>query len=367
LPLVSVLIPLYQEPYRIIHSLASRLLDQTYPHHRLEIVFVTEPDDASTNRYAGWVVEEIRGKFADVKHIVTDGGKKMKPYALNYALPQCSGDIVGVYDAECEPEPSQIERAVSAIFEQGYDLVQARTEVVSQNLLGELYKLDVYMWHEVFLPVINQKANSFPLGTKNLFIKKDCLEEIDGFPLHLTEDAMMSILLASRRKKFGLLDSSSREISAKTLRTHFKQRRRWFRGYLSCLWELLKINIPLKSKFWLAVPYISPILCSMTFIGFLSLILYFLTWSLAPDMVYKAPWMLNIVYGKYLFYWSLFLGFIGLPLSVVSYLYSIADTPMEKKIIHAHLIPFYWAFVGVSALACFFKTTKTWDKTKREV
>ncbi|MDP2753734.1 MAG: hypothetical protein Q8P40_05005, partial [Nitrospirota bacterium] len=73
------------------------------------------------------------------------------------------------------------------------------------------------------------------------------------------------------------------------------------------------------------------------------------------------------LYDRYLIYWSLFLGYIGLPLTIISYLYSIADVELEKKALYVYLIPVYWMFLGISAVASFFKDGINWDKTEREV
>ena len=44
------------------------------------------------------------------------GSIKTKPRALNYALPFCTGEIIGIYDAEDAPEPDQLIK-VAAQFE----------------------------------------------------------------------------------------------------------------------------------------------------------------------------------------------------------------------------------------------------------
>ena len=365
-PLVTILIPLYREPRTYIQNLSSCLLDQTYDHRKMEIIFITEPDDSETNRYVEEIVSDMKGKFSAVRVLVTDGLKKMKPYALNYAKGNCSGNIIGIYDAECEPERGQVRKAVTAILEMDYDLVQTKIEVVSNNTLGEFFKLDIYSWTENLLPVINEKARSFPLGTKGLFIRRECLDEIGWFPLHLTEDAMMAILLAERNKKFGLVDSVTKEISTKYWGTHFRQRRRWFRGYLSCLFSLRTANIPVKRKLWLSIPYISPVLCTATLFGFFFMFLYFCTWYFNPDIAFTAPWMKSALYDRVFFYWSLFLGYVGLPVTLLSYLHSIADRSLENKAVYVYMIPLYWMFVGAAAVSSFFKDTKNWDKTMRE-
>lgn len=365
-PLVTILVPLYREPLTVIKTLSLCLHEQTYDHGKIEIIFITEPDDPETGGYVDEIIPALDG-FAAVKHLVSDGKIKMKPYALNWGLSRCTGEIIGLYDAECEPEKEQVMKAVSAMHEMEYDLVQTKIEVVSSNTLGEFCKLDIYSWTENILPVINEKAAAFPLGTKGMFIRRACLDDIGGFPLHLTEDAMIAILLAEKNRKFGLLDSVTKEKAVRTLGTHFRQRRRWFRGYLSCLNRLLKAKIPLKRKLWLSVPYISPVLCTATLFGFLFMALYFLTWYFDLNMIYAAPFMGSVFYDRYLFYWSLFLGYVGLPLSLLSYLYSIADKSLENKVLYVYLTPFYWIFVGIAALSSYFKDTVHWDKTAREM
>lgn len=364
---ISILIPLYREPPRVIRNLFSCLVNQTYDHSKIEIVLITEPDDMETNRYLKEITDSMQDGFLSVKCLVTDGMEKMKPYALNWGLSRCSGEIIGLYDAECEPESDQVAKAISAMYEMDYDLAQTKIEVVSQNMLGEFFKLDIFTWTEIFLPFVNEKARSFPLGTKGLFIRRDCLEEIGGFPLHLTEDAMMTIPLSVRNKKFGLVDSVTKEQSVRTWGTHFKQRRRWFRGYLSCLWELMRAKMPLKRKFWLSIPYISPIVCVLTLFGLFFVALYFSTWYFNIGEGYDMPWMTGTVYNRFIFYWSLLSGYIGLPLTLFSYLYAIADGRLENKVAYVYLIPLYWVFVGMTALSSFFKDTKNWDKTMREI
>lgn len=365
-PLVTVLIPLYEEPFEIIRNLVSCLENQTYDHRKMEIIFITEPDDDETGRHVDKIISNTKNGFASIQHLVTDGRMKMKPYALNWGLARCSGEIIGLYDAECEPENGQIAKAVSAIYEMNYDLAQTKIEVVSSNTLGELYKLDIYTWTEIFLPFVNKKAHSFPLGTKGLFIKRKCLDEIGGFPLHLTEDARMTIPLSEKNMKFGLVDSVTKEQSVKTITTHFKQRRRWFRGYLSCLWELVKSEMPVKRKFWLSIPYISPIVCTLTMFGLIFILLYFITWYFGIG-TFDMPWMTSHIYIRFLFYWSIFLGYVGLPLTLFSNLYSIADKRLEDRVLYVYLSPIYWLFIGAAALSSFFKDTSNWDKTKREI
>ncbi len=79
------------------------------------------------------------------------------------------------------------------------------------------------------------------------------------------------------------------------------------------------------------------------------------------------PWMRTSIYTRFLFYWSIFLGYVGIPITMFSSLYSIADRPLENKVFYVYLTPIYWIFTGAAALSSFFKDGKNWDKTTREM
>ena len=108
LPRVSILVPLRRE-----EAVAARLLEalqaMDYPPALLDIKLVLEADDAITRAAID------RAALPPTIEVVTVPADALqtKPRAMNYALPFCRGDIVGVYDAEDRPDPGQI-RAVVA-------------------------------------------------------------------------------------------------------------------------------------------------------------------------------------------------------------------------------------------------------------
>ena len=110
LPRVSILVPLLRE-----EAVAERLLEalaaMDYPAALLDIKLVLEADDAITRAAID------RAALPPTIEVV-DGAAptrcRTKPRAMNYALPFCRGDIVGVYDAEDRPDPGQIRAVVAA-------------------------------------------------------------------------------------------------------------------------------------------------------------------------------------------------------------------------------------------------------------
>ena len=60
-----------------------------------------------------------------IKVIVYAASPKSKPKALNAALPHCSGEITGVFDAEDDVHPALLRRVDQAFGATGADIVQA--------------------------------------------------------------------------------------------------------------------------------------------------------------------------------------------------------------------------------------------------
>ncbi len=367
LPKISVLIPLYREPNSVISSLTQSLIRQTYPRQKLEIIFVVEPDDPETVGYAKQSSLMLQGNGIVSKVVITDGKVKSKPYALNSGLRHADGTILAFYDAEDEPESSQVEDAVNLLYEKGYDIVQAKFDQRAGTLVSNLFMLDNLIWIRKYLPTINSISRCFPLSTKSLFIRREALEEIGGWPLVLTEDAYSTILLAEKGKKFGLLESNTHEIPPRSWSVHFRQRMRWSRGYTQSLARMLSAKLTTRQKFGLFLAYMSPVLCALSFVSWLFFSLFWLSFVLAPTQSFTPVWMLNSVYRSFFFWWSVFLAYIGNPVAIFSYFSSIADTEAEKHVPTALLAPLYWLFVGAASLASFFRNTKDWGKTVREL
>ena len=116
-PVVSLLVPLFHEE-RIADRLLSRLGRLKYPRALLDICLVVESDDVVTRKCL------LRTSLPPhVRTIVVPPGSvRTKPRALNYALDNCHGSIIGVYDAEDAPCPDQIAHVVSRFAEAPADV-----------------------------------------------------------------------------------------------------------------------------------------------------------------------------------------------------------------------------------------------------
>lgn len=106
-PKVSILVPLYKET-AIIKRLVTRLQALTCPTELLEICFIYEELDCETRM----VLQSMKLPHHMRALQVPAGQLQTKPRAMNYALDFCSGDIIGIYDAEDAPEINQIEQVI---------------------------------------------------------------------------------------------------------------------------------------------------------------------------------------------------------------------------------------------------------------
>ena len=109
LPTYSVLVPLYGET-AVVPQLVRGLAALDYPSEKLQILFICEASDAPT------LAALRRAALTAAMQVVAvpEGRPRTKPRALNYALSAATGELVVVFDAEDEPEPDQLRRAVAA-------------------------------------------------------------------------------------------------------------------------------------------------------------------------------------------------------------------------------------------------------------
>ena len=83
-------------------------------------------------------------------------------------------------------------------------------------------------------------------------------------------------------------------------------------------------------------------------------------WKQGIGFSFEPPILAGIVY-----YWSLVLGCVGIPLILLSYTQVLWVEKERRYMRVLPLIPLYWMFVGFVATCSFFRGTKYWGKTER--
>ncbi len=311
LPKVSIMVPLHREP-DVAKVLVKRQGKLTYPKPLLEILLVVEEHDEITisaikaANFPPWMTAVI----------VPEGHPKTKPRALNHAFKFCSGDIIGIYDAEDAPDPDQIEK-VAAKFARAPQDVACLQGILqfynpTQNWLVHCFAMDYAAWFRVILPGLSKLGMPVPLGGTTLFLKRDAIEKMHGWDAHnVTEDADLGMRLCRAGYRTELIDSVTGEEANCYGWKWVRQRSRWIKGYMVTYWAHMRHPV----RLWRDMG-------TSAFIGFqvlfLGTVLHFLT---APVL------------------WSFWLSYVGVSHAFFAY------TPSSLTIATA------WAFLAVEAIS----------------
>lgn len=232
LPPVSLLVPLKGEA-AIAGELVAALRRMEYPAPLLDIKLVLEAGDTRTLEAV-----EAAGLPPTMEVVIVPAGTvQTKPRAMNYALPFCRGEIVGVYDAEDRPDPRQIRHVV-------HHLMQAPPEVAcvqgyldfyngEESWLARCFTIEYAVWFRVVLRGVQRMGLPIPLGGTTVFFRRRALEEIGAWDAHnVTEDADLGM----RLHRFGyrcemIATTTEEEACSDSLRRWIRQRSRWLKGY----------------------------------------------------------------------------------------------------------------------------------------
>lgn len=231
LPVISVLVPLFQES-DVAKDLVARLTRVRYPQELMDILIVVESNDKVTlnaltaGRLPRWirVIE------------VPDGPIRTKPRALNYALNFCKGSIVGIWDAEDRPESDQLHRIARHFHFAAQDLgcVQGALDYYNprSNWLARCFTIEYAAWFRVLLPAIERLGLVIPLGGTTCFFRRDTLDDVDAWDAwNVTEDADLGVRLARRRWRTEIIETTTDEEANCRILPWIRQRSRWQKGF----------------------------------------------------------------------------------------------------------------------------------------
>jgi cellulose synthase/poly-beta-1,6-N-acetylglucosamine synthase-like glycosyltransferase len=232
LPTYAVLVPLYRESHMLPRIVAA-LQRLDYPSPKLDIRLVLEAIDTETIAAAGAM--ELPGNVRIV--VVPDRLPRTKPKALNFALALVEADLVAVYDAEDEPEPDQLRKAVEAFRSGPANLacVQARLNVRNRDagFLARQFCLEYSAQFDGLLPCLDRLGLPIPLGGTSNHFRREALVAAGGWDaFNVTEDADLGIRLDRRGWRTGTISSTTWEEAPVRLGNWLRQRTRWLKGWL---------------------------------------------------------------------------------------------------------------------------------------
>ncbi|MEQ1713421.1 MAG: glycosyltransferase, partial [Hyphomicrobium sp.] len=231
-PHYTVLVPLYREA-PVVPQLVAALEALDYPPARLDVMLIVEHDDAATR-------DAIR-RSAPPSHmrvvVVPPGLPRTKPRALNHALSFAGGEFVVVFDAEDQPEPDQLRKALAVFRSSPANLgcLQARLNVYNPaaSWLTRQFAIEYMALFDGILPALERYRLPVMLGGTSNHFPRAVLESVHGWdPYNVTEDADLGLRLARRGYHVGVLASTTWEEAPEAYGVWLGQRTRWLKGWM---------------------------------------------------------------------------------------------------------------------------------------
>src|SRR6266849_9544331 len=366
-PRYTILCPLYREA-EVVPQFVKAMQALDYPADKLQILFLTEEDDAETRK----AIEAMHlpQHFSIVT--VPDGQPRTKPRACNFGLLQATGDYVVIYDAEDVPDPLQLKKAVLTFANHDSDVacVQAKLNYYNtkQNLLTRWFTVEYSLWFDLMLPGMQQTKLPLPLGGTSNHFRMEMLHRIGAWdPFNVTEDCDLGLRLARSGLKTIVLDSTTYEEANSQVKNWIRQRSRWIKGYL--LTYLVYMRQPLH---YLRQGRLREFLSLQMVIGGKKAVLFVnpLMWALLAIYILFRP----IVGGVYhtlfpapVLYMGVLCLFFGNFLYTYSHFVGCMKRCQYSLIKWAFFIPIYWAMMSIAASLALFQLIfkpHYWEKTK---
>ena len=247
----SLLVPARHEE-AVLEATVTRLLEQDHPD--FEILVIVGHDDPAT---AG-VARLLEERHSQVRVVVDTHLQKNKPRALNTALPLCTGQVIGVFDAEDEVAPALLRHVDACFRATRAHVVQGGVQLMNfQTSWWSLRNvLEYFFWFSSRLH-FHARSRFIPLGGNTVFVRADLLRQANGWDADcLAEDCELGVRLSSWGARVTVAFSAelaTREETPPTLKGLFKQRTRWNQGFLQVLYKREWKRLPTRTQRMLAV------------------------------------------------------------------------------------------------------------------
>jgi cellulose synthase/poly-beta-1,6-N-acetylglucosamine synthase-like glycosyltransferase len=270
----SIIVPCRDEPYDVMSATLQRLLDQTVP--RIQVVISVGDDDPDT-------VDRARMLAAMDERVtvsVNCDPVKNKPRQLNSALRDCTGEIVGIMDAESLASVRLLQAVDSTFQATGADVVQGAVHLVNTRSRWFTLRncLEYRIWFRSRLHG-HARAGFIPLGGNTVFVWRSLLAEVGGWDGDcLAEDCELGVRLSAMGKRVVCIydkDLTTVEEAPVTVKGFLRQRVRWSVGFMQVLakgeWRRLPTRLErLGARWTLAQQYAMAAAGVLVPVGFLT-------------------------------------------------------------------------------------------------
>ncbi len=355
-PKFSIIVPTKDEEVVIGRCLNS-LLNLDYPSDKLEIIVVDGNSADNTCKICSDFSTKFHGEFKVLKEQAPKG----KPAALNLALSNVSGEIVGVFDADSVPEKDVLRKVAEYFSDQKISAVQGRTTSLNakKNILTRVVSMEERAWFQALISGREKLKLFVPLNGSCQFIRRTLLDDLGGWDeMSLTEDVELALRLVEKNCQIKYAeDVCCGQETPNGFRDLVKQRVRWYRGYMETALKYGRLLETLNRR-----TVDAEISMGGPFMMVISLLSY-INWVVAALFFSQS----NIA-----------LSFTGLVivLTAVSFLsvgigLLAAEKPLKlRNLLWIPSIYVYWllqmCIAGLAFLKLLFRRKRSWDKTAKK-
>ncbi len=226
-PSVTFLVPAYNEEEYVAETIQS-LLNQDYPREKLKVIAI---NDGSEDR----TIEEMK-KFEDSDRVeIIDKQNTGKASSINYALERVDTELVGCMDGDSFPEEDMVKNMVGYFEEQEVKGVTPALKVKDpSNWVQEV------IWAEYIYQIFLRKLfaifdTQYVMPGPGSIYETEYLKELGGWDEEtLTEDMEIAFRMFKEGAKMeNSTNAYVDTISPPTLKGLFRQRIRWYKGYIN--------------------------------------------------------------------------------------------------------------------------------------
>lgn len=363
LPRYTVLVPVYKEANIVAH-LIDNLGALDYPAHKLEVLILVEEDDAETRAAAEAANPPSHFRFITVPA----GAPQTKPKACNVGLEFATGELLVIYDAEDQPEPDQLKKAVLAFREAGEELVCVQAALnyfnAEENPLTRMFTLEYSFWFDYMLPGLEYNRLAIPLGGTSNHFRVSGLRRLGGWdPFNVTEDADLGIRASAEGLRVGVIDSTTYEEANTSYPNFVRQRSRWIKGYMQT--TLVHLRQPFRL---IRVAGLRQTLSFLFLVGgtpatFLAVPLLYAVFLAS---LFLDPQQLDFLFPGWVLWLSLFNLGVGSALMIYVSMMGAFKRRRYRLVLWGLANPFYWLLHSVAAYKALWQLiTKPhyWEKT----
>ena len=353
-PFISLIVPARDEE-KVIPRLLDSLLNLDYSKEKTEVLIV---EDGSSDHTAE-IALRYASQWPNLIRYFHKPASNGKPSALNFALQHVRGEIVGVLDADSVPDRGLLQQVAKRFGESQVTAIQGITQSINAgaNMLTKIVSLEEAAWFKATLKGRDSLGLFIPLTGSCQFVRTEVLKKLGGWQEDsLTEDVELAarLLEDGHRAKFCEDVISSQEAPSR-LSHLFRQRTRWYRGYIETAIKYGRLlRKPDASRVDAEIALFAPILLSISFANYL---LSWLVFTYATTLVAKI--LAYLMFGLA----SILLLALGFALVYVA---------KPRKLSNLLWLPFvyaYWFLQTVIAtyalLLVLLRRPKTWTKTDK--